>query len=175
MIKTYFHHLNLKLLKIINKKIWLSKLGVKIGQNCRLIGITFSSEPYLVEIGNHVSATNVHFETHDGGVWVFRDKHPEWDIIKRIIVGNNVYIGAGSIILPGVTIGNNVVIGANSVVTRDLESNYVYAGVPAKKIKSIEEYYTKIQKDILETKLLTPKNKKRYLIKHFEAKQYKKY
>lgn len=143
---------------------WARKLGVKIGKNCRLLSVTFSTEPYLIEIGDHVSATNVHFETHDGGVWVFRDKHPKWDIIKKIKIGNNVYIGTGTIILPGVKIGDNIIIGAKSVVTKDLESNFVYAGIPAKKIKTIDEYYNKISTSVIETKHLSSMEKHKFLL-----------
>ena len=134
------------------------------GRDCRLIDCTCSSEPYLVSIGNHVSATKTHFETHDGAVWVFRDAHPDWDIIKPITIGNNVYIGTGSIILPGVTVGDNVIIGAGSIVTKDLESNAVYAGIPAKRIKSLDEYLLKIKKDINPTKKMSFEEKKQYYI-----------
>lgn len=51
------------------------------------------------------------------------------------IVGDNVYIGAGAVILGEVTIGNNVVIGANAVVTKDIPDNCIAVGVPAKIIK----------------------------------------
>ncbi|CDT94444.1 DapH/DapD/GlmU-related protein [Vibrio coralliirubri] len=50
--------------------------------------------------------------------------------------GEGVWIGANTVILPGVTIGSNVAIGANSVVTKDIPSNTVYGGVPAKFIKN---------------------------------------
>jgi len=53
-------------------------------------------------------------------------------------IGNNVLIGTKAIVMPGVTIGNNVVIGANSVVTKDVPSNTIAAGVPAKVIKKIK-------------------------------------
>jgi len=145
------------------------KLGVKVGEDCRLINVTFSSEPYLVQIGDHVSATNTHFETHDGGVWVFRDKHDEWDVIKPIVIGNNVYLGKGTIILPGVTIGDNVVVGAGSIVTKNLSSNHVYAGIPARKIKSIEQYYEKISKEVIPTKKLSREDKKVYLLKLYNC------
>lgn len=58
-------------------------------------------------------------------------------------IGNNVYIGSGAKLLGPITIGNNVVIGANSVVTKNVESNCLVAGIPAKVIKQdikIEEY-----------------------------------
>jgi maltose O-acetyltransferase len=56
-----------------------------------------------------------------------------------IKIGNNVWVGGGSIICPGVTIGDNSVIGAGSVVTKNIPSNVVVAGNPAKIIRNIEE------------------------------------
>lgn len=55
-------------------------------------------------------------------------------------IGNEVFVGAGSIILPGVHIGNRVIIGAGSVVTKDIPDNSVAAGNPAKVICPIDEY-----------------------------------
>lgn len=57
---------------------------------------------------------------------------------SKVVIGNNIWIGARTIILPGVTIGNNVVIAAGTVVTKDIDCNSVFAGVPAKKIKSLD-------------------------------------
>jgi len=164
------------IIKIINKiryrkdKIkYYRKLGVKIGENCRLIGEnSFGSEPYLVSLGDHVSVTTSKFITHDGGVWVFRDKHPEIDVIKPIKVGKNVFIGSDCIILPGVTIGDNVIVGARSVVSRKLQSNGVYAGVPARFIKSIEDYWKGIEPNVMYTKNMSISKKKEYLIKFFK-------
>lgn len=59
-------------------------------------------------------------------------------IAKPITIGNDVWIGANCTILPGVTIGNNVVVAAGAVVTKDVPDNCVVAGVPAKKIKNLE-------------------------------------
>ncbi len=158
----YLHYLKKR-----NQVKWARKLGVEVGENCRLIDVSFSSEPYLVKIGNHVSATKVHFETHDGGVWVFRDKHPTWDVIKPIIIGNNVYLGRDVIILPGVTIGDNSIIGARSVVTKNVPGGLVVAGVPAKEIKKLNDYYKKVAIEVIETKLFDDKNKKFFLINKF--------
>ncbi|MGL4850586.1 MAG: DapH/DapD/GlmU-related protein [Clostridium sp.] len=58
-------------------------------------------------------------------------------ILKGVKVKRNVWIGAGATICPGVTIGENSIIGAGSVVTKDVPTNTVYAGVPAKFIKNI--------------------------------------
>lgn len=125
-------------------------LGVRIGKDCRFLGITpgtFGSEPYLIRIGDHVTVTSgVCFITHDGGVWVFRERHPDIDVVAPIIVGNNVFIGINAIMMPGSKIGDNCVIGAGAVVTGEIPSNTVAVGVPAKPIKSINEYWEDIQK-----------------------------
>lgn len=145
-------------------------IGVKIGENCRLINVKYSTEPYLITIGNHVSATRVNFETHDGGVWCFRDKYPEIDIVKPINIGNNVYLGDGCLILPGVTIGENSIIGARSVVTKDIPANSVYAGIPAKQIKTLEEYKQKALQTGDNTKSMTFVKKKNYFLSKYYIK-----
>ncbi|MFT4095294.1 MAG: acyltransferase [Niabella sp.] len=147
---------------------WARLIGASVGENCRFYKITFSTEPYLVTIGDHVSATKVHFETHDGGVWVFREKHPDWDVIRKVTIGNNVYIGYDTVILPGVSIGNNVIIGAKSLVTKSFPDNVVIGGVPARVIKTVDEYYDKIKTEVIQTKHLSSKTKKDFLLRHFK-------
>lgn len=58
---------------------------------------------------------------------------------KPVTIGNDVWIGGNCTILPGVTIGSNVVVAAGAVVTRDVPDNCVVAGIPAQKIKDLEE------------------------------------
>ena len=60
-------------------------------------------------------------------------------ISKPITIGNDVWIGGNCTILPGVTIGNNVVVAAGAVVTRDVSDNCVMGGVPAVKLRDIED------------------------------------
>lgn len=145
------------------------RLGVTIGEECRLLGVTFGTEPYLISLGDHVSATDTQFVTHDGGIWVFRGEHPDIDVVRPIKVGNNVYFGMGTIVLPGVTIGDNVVIGAGSILTKDIPSNCVAVGVPARPIKTIDEYYQDVIKEALQTKRMNAREKRQYFIKRFSS------
>lgn len=61
-----------------------------------------------------------------------RERRQKISILKSVVIGNDVWIGANCTILPGVTIGSNVVIAAGAVVTKDLPSNCIAAGVPAR-------------------------------------------
>lgn len=119
------------------------KKGVKIGKNCCIETKYFGTEPYLIEIGDHVQITeDVKFFTHGGG-WIMRLKCPDFDSFGKITIGNNVYIGNNALIMPGITIGDNVVVGAGSVVTKSVPSDCVVAGNPAKYISSITDYIRK--------------------------------
>jgi acetyltransferase-like isoleucine patch superfamily enzyme len=114
------------------------------GGEVRITGrVDFGTEPHLLRFGDRVTiADGVKFLTHDGGVALFRDDFRRLSpvIHRPITVGSNVFIGANVIIMPGVHIGDDVVIGAGAVVTRDVPSDSVIAGVPARKIKSVAEY-----------------------------------
>jgi acetyltransferase-like isoleucine patch superfamily enzyme len=131
-------------------------IGVNFGEHCRFVGRNhFGSEPYLIKMGNYVSITTSTFITHDGGVWVFRNEDPDIDVVRPIRIGNNVFIGSNCTILPGVKIGDNVVVGAGSVITKELQGGIVYAGNPAKPIKTIQEYHAKVNTIKVGTKSLS--------------------
>ena len=123
------------------------KLGVKIGQDCRFMGHpSFGSEPWLVEIGNHVELSGqVTIIEHDGGTWIFRGEEGCEDIIKygKVIIHDNSFVGMRAILMPGVEIGPNSVVGAGSVVTKSVPPNCVYGGNPAHYICSVEDYKKK--------------------------------
>lgn len=101
--------------------------------------------PHMIQIGENVKITEgVKILTHDF-TWCVTSQIDGTITgnVGSVEIGNNVFIGMNSIITKDVKIGNNVIIGAGSIVTKDCDDNSVYAGVPAKKIMSIKEYYFK--------------------------------
>lgn len=160
--------------RLISPNKYAKKVGVQYGNNCVFRTKNFGSEPYLIEIGNDVeTSSNVCFVTHDGSLSVIRNSYPEYnniDIFGKITIGNNVFIGINTTILPGVKIGNNVIVGAGSIVKGTLNSNSVYAGCPAKYIISIEEYLLKNKSNFDYTFSLNPLEKKDFLINKFNKK-----
>ena len=122
----------------------LIKRGLKVGDGFnRLNGVILDpSHCWLIDIGDNVTlAPRVHILCHDASTKQFIG----YTKIGRVSIGDNVFIGADSVILPGVKIGNNVIIGANSTITHDIQDNSVVVGSPAKRISSVEEYIKKEQ------------------------------
>ncbi|WP_282570485.1 DapH/DapD/GlmU-related protein [Butyrivibrio fibrisolvens] len=118
----------------------LRKSGVQIGKNFYYDSSYIDgSFRYLVEIGDNVTFTHASILSHDASTKIPLGKTK----IAKVKIGNNVFIGYGVIILPGVTIGTNVVIGAGSVVNRDIPDNSVAAGNPCKVIGSYEDFVNK--------------------------------
>ncbi|HEX2075101.1 MAG TPA: sugar O-acetyltransferase [Geodermatophilus sp.] len=65
-------------------------------------------------------------------------RREKWEAARPITIGNNVWLGGGAIVLPGVSIGDNTVVGAGSVVSRDLPADVVAVGNPARVIRSLD-------------------------------------
>lgn len=145
-----------------NPVLYAQKIGVNFPKDGLYIygDVCWSTEPWIITIGKNVHITDgVKFLTHDGGTLPFRRLVPDLEITKPIVIGNNVFIGNNVIILPGVTIGNDVIIGAGAVVSKDIPDNSLAVGVPARVIKSADDYFDKLQKESLHLGHLTFKEK----------------
>lgn len=123
--------------------------GIKIGKGTIIfdtskiqIDIT---RPELLEIGENVLLhRGTIIMTHDYASRCFVNKYNDFiPSHGKIKIGNNVWFGQNVTILKGVTVGDNVIIGAGSIVSKSIPSNSVAAGIPAKVICSFEEYYAK--------------------------------
>lgn len=137
--------------------------GVTIGENCLIATRRWSSEPYLITIGNHVQVTeDVWFHTHGGGNTI-RFEVPDYDSFGKITIQDWAYIGSGSHILPGVTIGEGALVAAGSIVTKSVPPHTVVGGNPARAICTVEEYKKKNLKYNTKTYGMSAEEKKKVL------------
>jgi acetyltransferase-like isoleucine patch superfamily enzyme len=120
------------------------RIGVNIQGAVVIYGSSynmFSTEPYLVTIGDNVYiSVGASFVCHDGSTLPFRRDIPDLELAAPIVVGNNIFIGKGALVLPGVTIGDNCIVGAHAVVTRSVMEGSVVAGNPARVVKKTSEF-----------------------------------
>ena len=126
---------------------YLRKQGAQIGDDNRIMIRNLGVEACLIRIGNHCTITsNVKFVVHDGAGWLFTDEVPGLQKFGTIEILDNCFIGISATILADVKIGPNSIVGASSVVTKDVPPGTIFAGNPAKKICTVEEYREKIFK-----------------------------
>lgn len=139
-------------------------LGVKIGKHCLINTRYWSTEPYLVTIGDNVQLTRcVSIHTHGGG-YAVRQLYPDFEVFGKVIIEDWAYIGAFSQIMPGVTIGEGALVAAGSVVTKSVAPHTVVGGNPARYICTTEEYYERNKLYNTKTKGLNYQDKKKLLI-----------
>lgn len=146
------------------------RLGVKVGDQCRFIGTnpdSFSTEPFLIKIGNHVSMTRPRFITHDGSVWVFRNKFPNIELFGTIEIGDNCFLGEGVVILPNTKIGKNCIVGANAILKGQYPDDSVIAGAPGKPIGSIYDFFEKNKERFTYFRNLKGNEKIKAIYEHF--------
>ncbi len=120
----------------------LKKRGLVIGDNVTIMGgcIIDPSHCWHIRIGSDVIlAPRVHIIAHDASTKLFMG----FTKVANVTIGNRVFIGAGTVVLPGVTIGDDVVIGAGTVVNKDIPSGSVAAGVPVRIVSSLADYIDK--------------------------------
>ncbi|MCX9085634.1 MAG: acyltransferase [Candidatus Methanoperedens sp.] len=149
LFKLYVKFMRLRFFKLIILTLrgeagieTLINLGLKVGSNCDIQpGVKIDeSHCWLIEIGNNVTlAPRVMILAHDASM----KRHLGYTKIGKVNIGNKVFIGAGTIVLPNVSIGKNSIIGAGSVVTKDIPENVVATGNPAKVLCSLEEFLIK--------------------------------
>ncbi|WP_288217802.1 DapH/DapD/GlmU-related protein [uncultured Fusobacterium sp.] len=155
-LKLFYIKIRMKFFPFWAKKydfnIILKASGIKVGKGTIFYGPETMqidrSRPYLLSIGEYCKITsNVIILTHDYSRSVLRRVYG--DVVgegRKTYIGNNVFIGMGSIILMGTHIGNNVIVGAGSVVSGTFPDNVVIAGNPARIIRTLDEHY-KIKKN----------------------------
>jgi maltose O-acetyltransferase len=124
----------------------LIKKGLIVGKNFYMSDgvIIDPSHIWHIEIGDDVTiAPRAYIIAHDAST----KRYLNYTRVGKVKIGNKVFVGAGAIILPGVTIGDNVIIGAGSVISRDIPDGSVFAGNPAKYISTIDEFLSKKRKE----------------------------
>ncbi|WP_395520895.1 chorismate mutase [Enterococcus faecium] len=115
--------------------------------NCTFLDVS------TIEIGdNCMFAPNVQLYTATHPLHPVK-RNSGLEYAKPIKIGNNVWLGGGVIVTPGVTLGDNVVVGAGSVVTKSFPDNIVIAGNPARIIKTVEEELTEESLETLRHKI----------------------
>ena len=135
------------IVKRINGEVLTSTLvkrGMRVGNNFNRQQGSYidPTHCFLIEIGNNVTfSIRVTVLAHDAST----KKSTGYTKIGKVIIGDNVFVGANATILPNVKIGDNSIIGANSVVTKDIPANCVAAGNPVKIICSLEEFLNRNQ------------------------------
>jgi len=130
----------------------LKKNGMNLKGTPRFIAKSVRFDDFdKITLGDRfVASMNVHFLTHDFSyttALISIDEKPKTDIgiLREIVVGDNVFIGMNSILLPGTKIGNNVIIGAGSVLRGTIPDFSIVTGNPAKVTGDIREFAQKVK------------------------------
>lgn len=150
-----FHRIGYRLLDL--KALYYSYLFKECGNRFKIWGSCNIKNPHKIKIGSNVSLNDGCYLNALGEIEIGNDvaisanaiivstaldpdtlKYKKEHINKKIVIGNNVQIGAGAIVLSGVKIGNNVIVGAGTVVTKDIESDCIVVGNPMKILRKLD-------------------------------------
>lgn len=182
-MNTLFFYICRILSKIFGHKLIINyyrKLGMSIGENSHIFSRLVSSEPFLISIGNNVTiSVNVSLLTHDASIGPIVGRNVFSDIVGPISIGNNCFIGANTIILPGVTIPDNSIVAAGSVVTKTITSpsksadnikknndGIIIGGNPAAYICETKDFVNKRQSNFLKLHGLSISNRKDIILRN---------
>ncbi|WP_415285518.1 acyltransferase [Clostridium perfringens] len=150
----------------------LKKEGLKVGKNFHAMeGVIIDpGHCWLITIGDNVTlAPRVHILAHDAST----KKFIGYTRIAKVNIGDNVFLGANTVVLPGVNIGNNCIVGAGSVVTKNLDDNSIYAGNPAKKINGLEKWIENRKEELLKLPLFDDRYKIKNINKEMKLEMIK--
>jgi acetyltransferase-like isoleucine patch superfamily enzyme len=118
----------------------------RFGENCFILSESIFTDPAYTSIGNNVRIAGAWLSGHDGSINMINQAYGrKLDAVGPITIHDDVFIGRGATILPGVSIGPRAIIGAGAVISRDVPPNSVVAGNPAKVIRSLDEHVERIQ------------------------------
>ena len=140
-------NLGLKKRTDYNSIEYLRSRGVRIGENVHLINTTIDfGHGFLVTIGNNVTLTGVKILTHDASTQIPLGVSK----VGQVVIGDEVFVGHGTIILPNTRIGNRCVIGAGAVVSKDIPDNSVAMGNPIQIVGSYDDFVEKHRRQMQE-------------------------
>ena len=118
----------------------LRKLGAKVGNDVEIWTDKIDKgHAFLLEIGDRVTISDARILLHDASTKRFIG----YSRVGRVVIGNDVFIGADAVIRPGITIGSKVIIGAGTVVTKNIPDNSVVVGNPGRVIGTTNDFIEK--------------------------------
>lgn len=126
----------------------LIKNGLKLGKNVTIMPTAYIDDehPYLISIGDNCSISHgVYIFTHDATPLKFTEGY---QVVDKVDIKENCFIGTGAIILPGVIMGPNVSVAAGSVVTKNIPPNSCVAGSPARVYGKFDELINRHKENI---------------------------
>lgn len=125
----------------------LKEQGLRVGKNFKILADSRIdwSHCWHVEIGDDVTiGPRVLILAHDTSTKTALN----YSRIGKVTIGDRVFIGAASVVLPGISIGNDVIIGAGSIVSRDIPGGSVAAGNPCRVLCSMEDFLARKQAEL---------------------------